>query len=107
MIVQLVSFPISRLTFKERKYRIDTISRIINDTDADFVMFSEHILKSKDDLFKIGEIIRNKNITALFELDELRGLKGNKLYLMQNGKIKDLETNQLFSTSEKATEINI
>lgn len=46
MIVQLVSFPISRLTLKEREYRIDTISRILNETDADFVMFSEHILKS-------------------------------------------------------------
>ena len=107
MIVQLVSFPISRLTLKEREYRIDTISRILNETDADFVMFSEHILKSKDDLFKIGENVRHKHITALFELDELKGLKGNKLYLLQNGKINNLETNQIFSTSEKATENNI
>lgn len=93
MIVQLVSFPISRLTLKEREYRIDTISRILNETDADFVMFSEHILKSKDDLFKIGENVRHKHITALFELDELKDLKGNKLYLLQNGKINNLETN--------------
>lgn len=107
MIIQLVSFlSYKRLTVKERLFRIDTISSILNETEADFVMFSVHVLKSKDDLFEITRNVHNKNVTALFELDEDRGLKGNRLYLLQKGEIKHL-SNQLFSTSEGATRKNI
>lgn len=103
MLVQLVSFPFSRLTVKERKLRIDVISGILNETEADFVMFSEHVIKRKDDLLSIGKRVRNKHIIALFELEESRTLNGNTLYLLQDGHIIGLETNQIFATSTEAT----
>ena len=62
-----------RLTRKERKYRIDTISSILKETKADFVMFSEHVLKSKEDLHTINNNIGQKHVTALFELNESYG----------------------------------
>lgn len=107
MIVQLVSFQCyERLTVKDRSFRIDTISRILNDTEADFVMFSMHVLKSKNDLFEIGRNVHNIKVTALLELDEGSDLRGNNLYLLQNGEINYL-SNQLFSTSKDAIVTNI
>lgn len=107
MEIQLVSFHCCRLTRKERKYRIDTISSILKETKADFVMFSEHVLKSKEDLHTINNNIGQKHVTALFELNESYGLKGNRLYLLHNGKISDLQTHQIYFDSAGATEHNI
>ena len=46
MKILLVSFPVySRLSAKEREFRINVISNVLNETSADFVMFSEHVLK--------------------------------------------------------------
>ena len=102
MLIQLVSFlSYERLIVKERLFRIDTISRILNETEADFVMFSLHVLKSKNDLSEIGRNIHNNKVTALFELDEGRDLRGNNLYLLQSGELKCL-SNQIFSTSQEA-----
>lgn len=105
MLVQLVSFPkYHRLTIKERVKRMDEISQILAETDADFVMFSQSVLKSEDDLFdsiKLRKI--RKNITALFELKESSGLSGNRLYLLQNGNLRELR-HQLFATADKVNE---
>ena len=107
MEIQLVSFPSCRLTKKERKYRIESISGILKETKADFVMFSEHVLKSKEDLYTISDIVGQKQVTALFELNESYGIKGNRLYLLRNGKISDLQTHQTFFDSAGATEHHI
>ncbi len=108
MKILLVSFPVySRLSAKEREFRINVISNVLNETSADFVMFSEHVLKSQEDLYKIGENVAHKQISALFELNEHQGLDGNKLYLLHKNRIIDLETNQVFSTTNEATEENI
>lgn len=107
MEIQLVSFQSTRLTKKEREYRVDVISNILKKTKANFVMFSEHVLKSKDDLYTINENVGQKHITALFELSESIGLKGNRLYLIQNAIITDLQTHQIFFDSAGATAHNV
>ena len=105
MLVQLVSFPkYQRLTIKERVERMDKISQILAETDADFVMFSQSVLKSEDDLFdsiKLRKI--RKDITAMFELKESRGLSGNRLYLLQNGNLRELR-HQLIATADEVDE---
>ena len=90
MIIQLVSFPkYQRLTATECINRMDTISKILTSSNADFIMFSEHVLKSEDDLYALLKLRKyNKKITALFELKESNGLSGNRLYLLQNGFIR-------------------
>lgn len=108
MIIKLVSFPYAdRLSAKSRKLRINIVSDILNEKNADFVMFSEWIFDNMDDLKKVYQLTHNKRVTALFELNLASGLDGNNLFLLQNGKIKDLKTHQIFSTPKEATEENI
>ena len=107
MKIQLFSFPEKRFTNKERQSRVDFIIRKINDSDADFIMFSEHVLNRKEDLFLIGKRIKNRHISALFEITESKSISGNRLYLLKNNRIEDLETHQIFATSDKATEKNV
>ena len=105
MIIQLVSFPkYQRLTSAECTNRMDIISMILTSSNADFIMFSEHVLKSEDDLYALLKLRKyNKNITALFELKESNGLSGNRLYLLQNGFIRELR-HQLISTADEVNE---
>lgn len=105
MIIQLVSFPkYQRLTAAECTNRMDIISMILTSSNADFIMFSEHVLKSEDDLYALLKFRKyNKNITALFELKESNGLSGNRLYLLQNGFIREL-SHQLISTANEVNE---
>ena len=109
MIVKLVSYPDwdDSLSLAERKLRIRSAAEILNAKDSDFVMFSEWILTSKNDLKKLAESVNNKKVTALFELKLAPGLEGNRLFLLQNGEIKDLETHQIFMKSKDVDDNNI
>lgn len=108
MVIKLVSFPSwNRLSLQQRKTRISTIVEILNEKDADFVMFSEWVFNNKEDLNSVCQLVHNKEITALFELKLSRGLVGNQLFLLQNGKIVDLNTHQIFIDHKDATEENI
>lgn len=108
MVIKLVSFPSwNRLSSKQRKLRISTVVEILNEKDADFVMFSEWVFNNKEDLNSVCQLVHNEKVTALFELKLSRGLVGNQLFLLQNGKIIDLKTHQIFSKHKDATEENI
>ncbi len=109
MIIKLVSYPDwgDSLSAADRKLRIRTAAEILNAKDSDFVMFSEWIFTSKNDLNKLAELVHNKKATALFELKLAQGLKGNQLFLLQNGEIKDLKTHQILKSRTEATEENI
>ena len=106
MIIQLVSFAINRFTLKERQFRIDSISKILNETAADFIMFSPYILNKKDDLETIAKNVRNKKVKALFELEETKQ-KNNRFYLIKEGSITNLNTNQIFVNSKEASVGNV
>ena len=108
MIIKLVSYPSwNRLSPKQRKSRISTVVDILNKKDADFVMFSEWVFNNKEDLNSVCQLVHNEEITALFELKLSRNLVGNQLFLLQNGKIVDLNTHQIISNHKDATEENI
>ncbi len=109
MIIKLVSYPDwnDSLSLADRKLRIRTAAEILNAKDSDFVMFSEWIFTSKNDLNKLAESVHNKKVTALFELKLASGLKGNRLFLLQNGEIKDLKTHQILKNRDEATPENI
>jgi hypothetical protein len=103
MKIQLVSFPVySRLTNEKRHQRIDAISKVLNESSADFVMFSQRVLKDTDDLRVIRALVKNKSITAFVELKEEKGLKGNCMYIFQNGQWMYMGC-QLLSESSDAT----
>lgn len=108
MIIKLVSYPSwNRLSSKQRKLRISTVVEILNKKDVDFVMFSEWVFNNIEDLNSVCQLVHNEKVTALFELKLSRGLVGNQLFLLQNGKVIDLKTHQVFSEHKDATEENI
>lgn len=102
MLIQLVSFPkYSRLTFEQSRKRVNTIIDVLNKTSADFVMFSDSVLRNTDCIEMIRPFVRNKSVTALLEFKNGRGLSGNQMYLFQNGEFTYLGC-QLFSIPEDA-----
>lgn len=106
MIIKLVSFPVwNHLSPSQRQHRIEVVAEILNQKDADFVMFSEWLFNNQDDLVQACQSVHNKKVTALFEL-LLPGkdLEGNHLFLLKNGKLIDLESHQIFSTYHDANE---
>ena len=103
MKIQLASFPAySRLTNENRHQRIDAIVKILNESPADFVMFSQRVLKDPEDLKVIRALVKNKSITAFIELKEDKGLKGNCMYIFQNGQWMYMDC-QIFSEPENVT----
>lgn len=109
MIIKLVSFPVwNRPSPSKRQHRIEAVAEILNQKDADFVLFSEWLFNNQDDLAKACHSVHNKKVTALFELAlPEKGLEGNHLFLLRNGKLIDLESHQIFSTFDDANEDNI
>ena len=107
MIVQLVSFlAYNRLSAKKKLDRYNTILDILINTDADFVMFSEWVLKNPEDLTSMESALRKlrkKPVTALIELNEKNG---NQMYLFQNGVWKNKGC-QIFITGSEANESNV
>ena len=95
------------MSTKQRNFRINSTADILNEKDSDFVMFSEWIFRSRDDLNTVCQLVHNKNVTALFELKLASGLDGNNLFLLQNGKIVDLKTHQVFIKHKDANEENV
>lgn len=110
MTIQLVSFPAyNRLTTQKRLDRYSAVLDILVNTTADFVLFSEWVLKNPEDLTSMEVAVRKlrkKPVTALIELNEKKGLKGNQLYLFQNGVWQNIGC-QTFATSSEANEANV
>ena len=107
MKIQLVSFPVySRLTRDKVYERIELIAKILNESSADFVMFSEHVLKDLTDLRVIRNLINRRSVSAFIELNESKELNGNRMYLLQDGEWKYIDS-QIFAESRDANETNI
>lgn len=101
MKVQLVSFPkYARMTLKRYSERLAATCKILNETDADFVMFSEHLFRDPEILKAIRKLVKNKSVTALIELNERNGYEGNRTYLLQDGEWSDMG-GQVFSIPEE------
>lgn len=102
MKIQLVSFEKhARYTSKLQVIRPTAMAEFLSHSSADFVMFSEHALRTQDDLTIVQLFNGNNGITALLELKEGKTLNGNRMYLLKNGEWSYIG-NQVFSTSEEA-----
>lgn len=99
MRIQLVGFA-NYLTVRNRQ-RI--ICDVINNSNADLILFPGHTLRNPDDLEYLQQHLRKRNLVAIFELEEswpssvMRTT--NELIMYKNGKITDMYTSQLFSTN--------
>lgn len=108
MIIQLISFPWyeGNLSAQEENLRIKTICDFLNDTSADFVMFSEHVIGNINSLDIINKSVQDKGICSLFEINDRSriGLARNRLFLLKDNNIINLQTRQVFSEAEDADE---
>ena len=98
MKIALVSY-INGLSDKER---LKNTLEILNNSKSDFILFSGHTIGFVNDIESLRNGIKNKKTQALFELQEINSDKiGNCLYLIKNGTVLNLFTNQLFATSQE------
>jgi hypothetical protein len=101
MKIELISF---RYNIKEKK-RLDLMINLVNQSQADLIMFCGSTLYYQKDLGVLKERIDNKNSFVLFEVREVKDSKfidlKNCLYSIENGVIHNLFTNQFFSTKDE------
>ena len=101
MTIELISF---RYNLGAKK-RCELMINLVNQSQADLILFCGHTLKEKSDLEVLGEHIENNNSYVLFEvkrIDESNFLSlRNCLYFIKDGAIHNLFTNQFFSTSDE------
>lgn len=101
MLVQLVSYRY----FEEPT--VNLTADIINDSPADLIVFSGtfgNTLRACDIPLLEG-MITNRHVTAFFDAGRGRS-RYNNLYELREGKIVDLDSKQVFHTSELATKDN-
>ena len=101
MKIELISF---RYNIKEKK-RLDLMINLVNQSQADLVMFCGHTINDQYNLDVITERIENKASFVLFEVKHVYesnflNLK-NCLYTIEDGSIHNLFTNQFFSTKDE------
>ena len=101
MQVELVSF---RYNLPSKK-RFELMVNIINQSQADLIVFCGHTLKDKNDLCALDGLIVNKSSFILFEVKQIiesdfLNLR-NCLYLIKDGIVYNLFTNQFFSTNNE------
>lgn len=99
MKIQIVSF-LNKLAQTER---IALTADVINNSKADLILFSGHTLYTVGDLSTLRKLITNKRSSAIIECEWLMNSQWifNCLYQLRNGRIENMFTNQLFSTSHE------
>lgn len=96
MKIQLTSY----LSETPDKERLNLTADIINQSTADLILFAGHAIVSAKDIDRLNSLISNKYVEAIIELQDLNSdFISNCLYHIKNGTIRNLYTNQLFSTS--------
>ena len=101
MTIELVSFRYNLIA----KKRLDLTINLVNQSQADLVMFCGHTINDQYNLDILKERIENKTSFVLFEVKHVYesnflNLK-NCLYTIENGEIHNLFTNQIFSSSDE------
>lgn len=101
MEVELISYHQDLDTEK----RLELTTNLINQSRADLIMFCGYTIADKSDLKKLSNNIENEVSTVLFEVDYMEESKflelNHCLYIIQNGAIHNLFTNQFFATSDE------
>lgn len=93
MIIELVS----QHAGKTADVRLKHVIQIINNSMADLIVFAGHALIRKKDVSSLRRALKNNTSAVLLETKE----GGNHLYRIESGKIIDLNTHQVFKTSDE------
>lgn len=95
-IIELASFQYQL----PEKVRLNLAIDIINNSKADILIFSGHTIGFLTDIEILKKSVKNSHTEVLFELENINSDKiNNCLYRFSNGKLINMYTNQLFSTS--------
>ena len=98
MKIQLVTY----LNSLSRKQRLINTLDILNHSHADFVLFPGHTLGFVKDIDKLRKGLENKKVNALIELQDMNSDRlRNALFLVKNGYVINLFSNQLFESSHE------
>ncbi len=89
----------------KRKKRHSTFVEIINRSCSDLILFCGHSLMREDEVYSLEYEITNKDVTVLFEVREIKESDYvnfiNGLFIVEQGKTRNLFTNQLFATHDE------
>jgi len=100
MIVQLIGFDYNL----NPNWKVDIFKEVVNNSDADLIVFPGHTLRDEDDLEYLEPLLSNKKSLVVLELEG--SLPNNCLYLnnslhiLRKGKFEDMYTGQLFATAD-------
>ena len=93
MIIELIS----QHAGKTADVRLKHVIQIINNSTADLIVFAGHALIRKKDVNSLRCALKNDTSAVLLETKE----GGNHLYRIDRGKIIDMNTHQVFKTSDE------
>ncbi|NLZ18948.1 MAG: hypothetical protein GXY24_01585 [Bacteroidales bacterium] len=100
MKIQLISFSGDM----NPNYQIASVIDIINNSEADLILFPGHTLRDENDRRYVEDSLTNKKVTAIIEMEEDGVMcSPNELFIYRKGKFEDMYTSQVFS---KAEEVN-
>ena len=103
--IELVSL---RSSLKWQK-RHSIFVEIINHSCSDIILFCGHSLIREDEVYTLEQEIANKDVTVLFEVREIEESDFVKykhgLFMVEQGKPRNLFTNQLFSKFKTPNEV--
>lgn len=84
------------------KVRLHLTIELINKSTSDLILFSGHTIGFVNDIEKLKALIVNNRSEAILELQNINSDKiGNCLYQLTKGKLKSLNTNQIFTQSSE------
>lgn len=95
MKIQLVSF-----SLKYKSSRARNIAKIINNSQADLILFSGHALANDKEVEKLRKLIDNDKVVAIIESEESQQYPfttwRNALFILKKGQISPMYTHQYF-----------
>lgn len=99
MKIQVVSYDYDL----SKNERIRLTAKILNETSADFILFSGRTILNANDIFKLQDLITNNKVCGILEVKKLskNAWVSNCPFLISRGVITNMNTNQLFSTSDE------
>lgn len=99
--IELVSLRSNLKKAKRHSIFVD----MINHSCSDIILFCGHSLIKEDEVYFLDQEITNTNVTVLFEVREIEESEfvkfKNGLFIVEQGKSRNLFTNQLFSTHDE------
>jgi len=97
MKIQLISFSGEM----NPNYQMELVIRIINESNADLILFPGHALRDCDDRRYVEEHLTNKKVIAIVEIANDGIMKTpNELFIYRDGEFEDMYTSHVLATAE-------